>query len=1209
MITMSVRRKILLLLAGLIGLGLVLSVVLYFSAGKLINSESVKEEIRIYLLEKAGAGVTYGSLEIHVFPLPEIIFHRVRISIPDKAEGSVASVRVYPDLLSLVKGKAGIAKVSLENPNFTVDISEKKEKLSLAEIEEKIRSVIHYVASTTPGLRIAIQDGKLDLAMEDKTAFSFDLIQSQISVSKNTVDIELTGGSNLWDVFSIHSSIDTADLKSKGTIRVKQLRPNSLLAHLSKEIARHIEVADVDLSVKLETSGLRVINASIESSISGLAISRGQKQLTLGNTIIKGDMKIEPDAVSIRITQAKISQPALKLSGQYTLNRNSGISTVNLDGESITVAPVRKSALELGGDIPIIRTIFTIVQGGEVPALHINTAGKSLSELGETDNIRVAAKMRAGIVYIEAKDLTFRNVAGDVVISRGILEGNNVEASLGNHRCSGGKLQIGLTGNNIPLHIDIQVKADAAQIPSLLRHKNLLKNEAILHEIDRLHDLRGSVKGRLILGERLDSIHVTIAVDDINIMASYDPLPFPLAVTKGQFFFDEKTVGLANAGGSIGGSSFSGLTARLGLTNTYDLEITSGQLSISADEIYKWITSFQDVRPVAKDVRSINGVLSISSVNLRGPLYQPKQWKFRVNGATKKLTLDASFLPGKAEDMNGTFAITQNELSLKNMHSKLIDSLITVTGTITEFPSDIRSTDLALQGEIGPEVTAWITALLKLPPELKIRAPFSVTDAILSIDKDRKTAFSGRLLFDHGTQVSLAATKTPDSTIIRDLTVKDRGHNCAASFVITEKTVDAAFEGTLASQTLKAIFVDSIYSNASLEGTFKTHIVIENPQQSTAEGRLTGKNIPIPGDRHIPLIVLYIALEAKKQGVAIDTAELEAGGMTFKAKGTISSLPAWFAVDMDVYSKGIDWAIIENILPNRDDAVQTKKAGFLKDFPVRGTMKLRSDFFRYHLFKWESVESDISFDGKTVLITVTKAALCNVSTIGSVGITEQGLKIDVALSAKNLPFQPMVLCLTETNDNFTGTFQMEAHIKGEGKIEKLVDSLDGTFALSSKDGKILKSKALDKTFGRLNESENLKGQFPDLDKEVISYNSLNVRGFILEHKIQIQEVMLDASVLEIIGRGYIDVRNETVNINALVSPLKMVNRVVRRIPILGYVLGGNLVSIPINISGNLKDPQISFLSLSAIGSQTLGIVERIFKLPVMLVSPIFPTKN
>lgn len=1203
---MNVRHKLLLPLTSLI---FVLFVVLFFSTAKLLNSDAVKERIHVYISEKTGVGITYRNSEYHLFPFPEIIFNQVNVSIPNKAEGSVASLSVHPDILALIRGKVGIAKVRLETPHFTLKISEDTEKPSLQQIEEKIHSVIDYIVSTTPELSVDIHNGKLDFKSEDKIAFSFDLIQSRISASRRAVGIELKSRSNMWDDFSISSSIKADDLKSEGTIRLTHLHPDILMAGLLKVTAGALSVANADMLVKFETLGLRMVKASMESSLSGLKAVRRGKSLKIGDAVIKGNLEIEPDAVSIVIKQAKLSQPALNLSGQYIFNRRSETITVTLDGESIFVASVRQPALTLLGDIPLVRTIFTIVQGGEVPIIRLHTTGKSLNELGRTENIQIAGRMRAGTIYIEAKDLWLQNVAGEVLISHGVLDGNNVEASLGGTRCSEGEIIIGLEGENAPLHIDTRVKIDAGQLPSLLKDKNLLKNEAVLHEMDRIHDLQGGAKGRLILGDRLDSIHVKIAIEDVNIMARYDPLPFTLALEGGQFYFDEKTVGLINLRGSIGGSSFSGLSARLVLSEPYDLEITGGQLSIIADEIYPWITSFPGILPALKDVRSVKGVLFVSSMDLLGPLYQSKEWKFHVTGETKKLGIDAVFIQGKLEEMSGMFALTNEELSLKDMHMKIIDSLITVTGSVREFPSDIKSVGLSLKGMIGPEVTQWVGSLLKLPPEIKIRAPFSVKDAVIFIEKDRKTAFTGSLLFGQGTLLSLNVTKTPDETTIRDLTVTDQGNEFHANILLTEKILDVSFRGRLFSQTLKSIFADSIYSNASLQGDFKTHIVIEHPRQSNAEGRLEGEYIPVPWNSDMPLVVGHVALEAKEQGVFIDASEFTVGGMTFTAKGTLSSLPDWFAVDLDITSNGIDSEMLGKILRNRGRESKVQKARLLKDIPIRGTLKLQSDFFRYGHFIWEPFYANGSFDGKTLLITVNKASLCGVSTVGTIGIKDQGLKIDVALSAKELAFQPTVLCFTETSDNLTGTFQMEARLKSEGNISEIVDKLEGTFTILAKDGKILKSKALDKTFDLLNKSKNFKEQFPHLDREIISYNKLKISGFIKKHKIQLDEGMLDSSVIGIVVSGYLDINSDYLDLNAFVSPLKTVSWVVRRIPILGYVLGDHLISIPVKISGNVKDPQITFLSPSAIGSEAAGIIERFFKLPIMLVTPIFPAEN
>ena len=175
-------------------------------------------------------------------------------------------------------------------------------------------------------------------------------------------------------------------------------------------------------------------------------------------------------------------------------------------------------------------------------------------------------------------------------------------------------------------------------------------------------------------------------------------------ITGGQFFFDEKSIKIAKVGGTLGNSSFAGLTAKIALDEKADFEIMDGQMSVSTDELYPWITSFEKIKPVLTMVPSMSGIIAISSLKLKGPFKQPKDWRFTVDGETKKFTLNAAFLPGKAEDTTGMFRITQDELSLKDIQTRMSDSVLKVSGTFREFPARIDTIALSLQGEVGPKV-------------------------------------------------------------------------------------------------------------------------------------------------------------------------------------------------------------------------------------------------------------------------------------------------------------------------------------------------------------------------------------------------------------------------------------------------------------------------------------------------------------------------
>ena len=75
-------------------------------------------------------------------------------------------------------------------------------------------------------------------------------------------------------------------------------------------------------------------------------------------------------------------------------------------------------------------------------------------------------------------------------------------------------------------------------------------------------------------------------------------------------------------------------------------------------------------------------------------------------------------------------------------------------------------------------------------------------------------------------------------------------------------------------------------------------------------------------------------------------------------------------------------------------------------------------------------------------------------------------------------------------------------------------------------------------------------------------------------------------------------------ITVLVAPFKTVDRIVKHIPLVGNVLGGNLISIPFRAIGDLSDPDVIPLSPTAVGSGLLGILERTLKLPITIIHVI-----
>jgi hypothetical protein len=185
----------------------------------------------------------------------------------------------------------------------------------------------------------------------------------------------------------------------------------------------------------------------------------------------------------------------------------------------------------------------------------------------------------------------------------------------------------------------------------------------------------------------------------------------------------------------------------------------------------------------------------------------------------------------------------------------------------------------------------------------------------------------------------------------------------------------------------------------------------------------------------------------------VDAAQLLLGEEKFLLKGTMDIAPTSVSVDMALSADGINWETVENIIQKTKKSDGKKRAGSPEHFLLKGKLRIQSGFFTYRQFTWEPFYADVNFDGNTVSVHATRAALCGISTTGDVTIAPSGAEIDITLSADNLQLQPTILCISEKKADITGRFSMKADLKGKGPLDTLAKSLNGSFTISAKKGK------------------------------------------------------------------------------------------------------------------------------------------------------------
>jgi len=130
-------------------------------------------------------------------------------------------------------------------------------------------------------------------------------------------------------------------------------------------------------------------------------------------------------------------------------------------------------------------------------------------------------------------------------------------------------------------------------------------------------------------------------------------------------------------------------------------------------------------------------------------------------------------------------------------------------------------------------------------------------------------------------------------------------------------------------------------------------------------------------------------------------------------------------------------------------------------------LRLKSDYFNYDQFTWFPFNADINFSRDEVEINFTDADLCGISTPGVFKITPDTVSLEFKPVSKKQDIDTTVNCITAGKHKATGQFDLKAIIKGRGKPEAFLKSIEGDFELTAKKGRIYRNIALARVFAYL----------------------------------------------------------------------------------------------------------------------------------------------
>lgn len=263
---------------------------------------------------------------------------------------------------------------------------------------------------------------------------------------------------------------------------------------------------------------------------------------------------------------------------------------------------------------------------------------------------------------------------------------------------------------------------------------------------------------------------------------------------------------------------------------------------------------------------------------------------------------------------------------------------------------------------------------------------------------------------------------------------------------------------------------------------------------------------------------------------------------------------------------------------------------------------------KFNRVEFRKLRSTVHLEQKILYLEGTECALLGGSFNGKGRIdfgTAGGPRYQATFNARNISAAHFLQML-DTGRELTGTMSLEGELtaKGDSLADIKASSL-GNVKLHCEKGSLRKFALLSKLFSVLNVSQLFKFRLPDMVSGGMPYNQINATFSFRDGLVTTNDLFIDSNAMNISIVGDFDLVKERVNATIGVKPLQTVDKVVSRIPIVGWVLTGknkSLITAYFTAKGSLDNPTVTPVTVTSLAKGVFNIFKRLFSLPAKLVT-------
>ncbi len=650
------------------------------------------------------------------------------------------------------------------------------------------------------------------------------------------------------------------------------------------------------------------------------------------------------------------------------------------------------------------------------------------------------------------------------------------------------------------------------------------------------------------------------------------------------------------------------------------IERTRGRATIALHEVLPGLRARKPFANLLRSVRTLTGVAETNVRRLTLRFDEPSHVAYDLSVTPQQVRIYTDKLPDAVLVRGGTVRVMSGSANADGVGIEMLGSTATVSGEFTGFRGGIpRVTARIANGVVERKLIDWIWPRTALAELLKPATPLRFTaQRVQWSDAGLDVVATANI--SAGPSLSIDLTTRDKTFVLRRATIKDRESDAVISSTMRDSLVEVGFAGVLAARSLAPLWGRPAESwPGSVSGDIQATLDLTRQGRTAVQGRLAGGHFDLRSLTGTPVKLESFDLQGDGNALQIRELTMDWAEQNATIRGAIAHGANGLETTLEIDSPGIIIDALRGAPASAATAPAPEekkgepgKAFGLWPLPLNGTVSLRTDFVEYRGYRVQGVRAVATLAHDSVTVNVTEASLCGVTFPLSLRMTPKEFEAAVNVTAKNQSLEDVVQCLGEKPLIITGNINMTSVLTDKTPTEHIgessVEHLAGSVKFSARDGEIRKMELLAKILSLKPVRASLK-RGVGLGGHGLKYRRIEAGATIENGVLTLEQATLDSSELGLAAAGSINLGNYDSHLTVLVAPFGRLDRIVRKVPILGYVIGGAFTSVPVALTGDIRKPVVAPLQPGAVGSEVMGVFERTFKLPGKIVEPpSTPTK-